>query len=120
MNSAVAIAAVEAEDAARALAGEPLEARLRAAMHAVANHWMARTDNEQFEAAMEGCARAASAEERVRLNAEIRRVNLLLVALSGVPLDADAVIAEQKNAQEPLGSLALWREAKGLTGEARA
>lgn len=108
----VLIAAVEAEHAAKD-AGGTLENRLRAAMQATANHWMATDEGDQFNAAMEGCARTCDPDELERMEAEMRRLQRLSGLLSGLPLDWDQIAAEQEaETAEPIGAQKMWREVK--------
>ena len=112
MNNIVLIAAAEAETAARE-AGGTLENRLRAAMGATARHWMATDEGDQFNAAMEGCARTCDPDEMERMLAEMRRLQRLEGLLSGLPVDAERIAADQEaETAEPLKATAMWREIK--------
>jgi hypothetical protein len=108
MSNVVLIAAVEAEEAARA-AGGTLKERLTAAMRAVQGHWLATREEDQFNAAFVGTARTCDDEEHTRLAAEMERMKTLEAVLSGVPVDWDAVEAQGgSDRPKPLGAMAIW------------
>jgi hypothetical protein len=110
------IAAAEAEDAARERAGEPVEARARAAMEAVQDHWILRDEDGQFKAALVGLLRSCSPEETERVEAEVRKMGrlaaMLTAAEAGVPVDLEGLAAqnEAEPEMEPLGLVRIWRE----------
>jgi hypothetical protein len=114
VNNIVLIAAVKAEEAARAAGDVPLEDRARAAMRAVQNHWLATKEEDQFLAACEGLARTVTAEERERIEDDLHRLNkvgaLLQALQAGVPVDIEAMAADTPPPENPLGLRRLWTE----------
>lgn len=113
MNEIVLIAAVEAETAAKAAEDTTLEGRLRAAMQATANHWMATNEDDQFLAACEGTARVVDDEDRERIEASLRLLQTLSAAASGVPVDFDALLPDgAEDRPKPARLQPLWREVK--------
>lgn len=111
MNNIVLFAAIDAETAAKT-AGGTLENRLRAAMQATANHWMATNEEDQFNGAMQGCARTCDDAEREVLEAEIERLNLLSAMMSNVPVGIEAITARLEAMPESIGAQKMWREVK--------
>lgn len=107
MSNIVMIAAVEAETAARAAGDVSIQDRATAAMKAVRHHWLATNEQEQFAAACEGLARVVTADERERIEADLRALQTLTAMLSGVPVDLDAALVEREQ-HEPLGLMKLW------------
>jgi hypothetical protein len=109
MSNIVAIAAVEARAAAEE-AGLALEDRLRAAMRVTHHHWLATDESDQIMAACEGTAQAVGdGPDRERLIAELRVIQALSAAMSGVPVDFDAMLADE-NRPEPVHIRKLWAE----------
>lgn len=114
-DNIVLIAAMETTDAALQAGGD-LENRVRAAMRAAKDNWLATDENDQFKAAMAGVARTCDEVELERLNLAIRGANGLLAVMSGdryvnVGAATDDMAAASAVA-DPLPLLPLWREIK--------
>lgn len=106
-SNAVAIVALEARQAVEALpAGTSLEDRLRAAMKASRDHWMATDEGDQLMGACEAVYGLASSTERERIEADLRVMSSLSALMSGVPVAIDQIDVPEN----PLGIRRLWRE----------
>lgn len=103
-STAVAIACTEASSHVDPAA--PLVDRFNAAMKATYRHWMATSEDDQFMAAIEAVYLTATAEERDRIEAELRALRDLGALLSGVPVDLDQLATTEN----PIGLRALWIE----------
>jgi hypothetical protein len=112
MDNLILIAAVDAEHAAKGTQGS-LEDRLHAAMQATATHWMVTDEDSQFKAAVLGCRRTCDEDETERIDAELRRMQLLAGLMSGLPIDVDRLTAQMEaETAEPLAAQKMWREVK--------
>lgn len=114
LSNIVLIAAMECEQAARALGDDAsLEDRARAAMRAAKGHWLAPADGDAFSAACEGLYRTANEEERERIEDDLGRaqkLNAMLAALqAGIPVDFEAMETPESR-EDPLSLNKIWRD----------
>lgn len=95
------MAAIVAMEAQAACEGEgDLTERIRKAMRAARNHWMAPGENDQFRGAIAGALMASQGDERDRIERSAKALNRLgamLQALqAGVPADLEGMAAEKQ------------------------
>ena len=109
MNEAVLMIAVtEAKEAAKVEAS--LEGKLRAAMNATKNHWMATDQDTQFKAAIGAVLLLIDGEEKSRLEEELLALKNVNAMFSGVSVNIDAI----KVPENPIGVMKMWQEIKGI------
>ncbi len=80
-----------------------------------ASSWMLRNDDQKFRAGCGGMLLYYRDDDEVRerIEYELRMLQSLSAATSGVPVDFATVLREDL---EPIGLLKIFREAKGETG----
>jgi hypothetical protein len=92
-----------------------LEDKLKFAMREVLKSngaaFMCSNDDQQFRGAVGGVLLMCSDEERKRINVELRALQSLSAAMSGIPVDFGAV----EMVEHPLGLLGMWRDTKEPT-----
>lgn len=89
-----------------------LTERIRKAMREAKDFWMSLDDDLRFRAAI-GAALVETTDEgeKDRILRSFQILRTLSAAMSGVPVDAEAVEAQMEGF-EPLPLVAMWREAK--------
>lgn len=112
VSTPVLIALTEAQSHVEAVADQPLEDRLRAAMKATHRHWMATNEDDQFKAAIGAVMMSASEDEKELLKASMDKLNALGAMLSGVPVDFEQLAADDR---PTIKLVPLWNEVRGET-----
>ena len=107
--NSMSIAIAEARSAAESADGS-LEDRLRAAFAVTRNHWMVVNDDERFRSGIGGVLTAINTteDEKARIESELASLKALSAAMTGVPVDFEAVSAGDR--PEPIGMAGIWRE----------
>lgn len=96
---AVVKAAINAEDS--------LEDRCRSAMRAAHSNGVVTDEDLQFKGAVAAVyAASTDADEKARIEVELKSLAVLSAAMSGVPVDFDAVEVPEN----PIGLRVLWLE----------
>ena len=88
----------------------PLIDRLKDAMKLMKNHWLIYIEDEQFRCAVGAALKDATPEECEKIEAEMVLLNAVSASFTGVPVDFQKVLEQQK--PEPLQLMKLWKEIK--------
>lgn len=73
------------------------------------NHWMAHNESEAFNAAVVVAYAKMQGDDKTRMKASIDGVKAMNAVLNGIPVDLEAVLAQQEGIKTfPL--LPMWRE----------
>ena len=93
---------------------QTLEDRLKSTMHKALHHWLVTDEESQLRMAVGAVMVEATAEERDRLERELRFLRGLSVAASGIPVDLGATLSDlaDENKEKPVGLKNLWDEVK--------
>lgn len=108
MDNTLLIAIAEIRPIVKENAGKPLEDRLRIAMRKIIGYWCVTDEDKQFRAAIGAVLCEADDEEKIRIEEELDTLKVLNAAISGVPVNFDAV----RISENPIGLVKLWREIK--------
>jgi hypothetical protein len=114
LSGTLMIAASEARHAIKNMSGDVVE-KLKAAMKATRNHWMATNEDEQFKAAVIAVMLhyGEGTDEYNRLKWELENLKRFSAALSaaqaGISVDFTSVVQEEEKANKPIGLLKLWK-----------
>lgn len=103
----ISIAATKARQAAEK--ETTLEGRIRAAMKATRQHWMATEEDDQFKAAVAAIYELSDEPTRSKILKEMEALRNINALISGVPVDLAALPEPDP---EPIGLLNYWREVK--------
>lgn len=76
------------------------EGRVNAVMKAAVRHWMVTDEGEQFKAAC-GALILTTPDKAEEIKAQLRTLNALGAASSGIPVDWEALLEENKDAPKP-------------------
>ncbi len=107
MNDTVfMIAVTEAKQAAKDQ--KTLEERLIAAMKATKDHWMLTDEDGRFRAAVGAVLLLSEAEDRGRIESEIKQLRILSAMMNGVPIDFERV----EKLENPIGLMKMWHKIK--------
>jgi hypothetical protein len=107
MGNVLLIAAAEARLAAES--ETTLEGRVRAAMKATVNHWMAVDEDSRFKAAVAAAIELSAGDERDLLEREMRALAALSASMTGIPVNFDEI----EFPENPIGLLGMWAQVKG-------
>ena len=104
----ILIAAMEAKD--KIDTSTPLEEQARAAMEVTKDFWMSTDEDIRFRGAVAALLQANEGNDEAldRINAEMRALNSLGAAMSGVPVDFNAALPPEDF--KYIGLRALWME----------
>ena len=93
---------------------QPLEERLKVAMRGALKHWLVFDEEGQFKMAVGAVLAEATEEEVERINVDIKFLNAMSSAASGVPVDFGRLIEElgEDSAAKAVGLGKLWDEVK--------
>lgn len=103
----VMIAATEAKS--KVDTAQPLPDQFRAAMNITKDFFLTTDQDVRFRGAVAAVllANEDSEEVRTRITQEMRSLNTLSAAMSGVPVNWDEAFDEE---HEPIGILKIWKE----------
>ena len=92
---------------------KPLEERLKVAMRAALNHWLITDEESQFKMAVGAVMVEATEEEKERIEIDLKFLNTIAAAASGVPIDTTRVAEDlERNKNKAVGLRKLWDEIK--------
>jgi len=93
-------------------AAKPIEERAKLAMkHVHSNNvcFMTPSDDQKFRSACGALILLSSEPEQARINRELRMLQTLSAAMSGVPVDFSSM-CDDEDAEPPLGLMGIYRE----------
>jgi len=93
---------------------QPLEERLKIAMRAALGHWCVLDEESQFKMAIGAVMAEATEEEQERIKIDLKFLNAMSSAASGVPVDFARLAEElgEGSASKAVGLRKLWDEVK--------
>jgi hypothetical protein len=80
---------------------------LRESMKIMSNHWLVTWEDQRFRAAVGAVMLLCTPEEKNTLEKEMKLLQGLSVATSGIPVDLTSLIEEDF---VPIGALGIWKE----------
>lgn len=106
----IMIAATEAQS--RIDTSKPLEEQARAAMEVTKDFWLSTDEDVRFRGAVGALllANQDNPEATERIKTEMRALNTLSAAMSGVPVDFAQILPELEEDFKPIGLRKLWME----------
>ena len=110
-NTMIALVATEARAALDQSNAQSVKDRLLVAMKASQSHWMVTDENLQLLGAVAAVMAICGEDDKARLTQELRVLQGLSAAASGIPIDLTALL-EGMNPEKVIGIQALWHEAK--------
>ena len=105
-NTGIAIGIIEAENRDKLEAAETAEEMLRIAFKGARDHWMFTDEDDQLKGAIGAAMHHMNDEDKKRVKAELKVMNALGSAMSGVPVDFSAVEVPENS----IGIRGLWLE----------
>lgn len=108
-ETAIMIAATEAKE--EAIGCKTLTEQLRAAMNCTKDHWILTNEEDQFKAAIAAVMLLCPDDDKIRIETEIKQLNMLSAAMSGVPVD----FGQMDEIKDPIGLLGMWKDVCGAT-----
>jgi len=111
MNNLILIAITETRERLKDSTNISLEKRLKKAMQYTCNHWLVTQEEDQFQAAVRAVMLECSNEEKQWIEKELKILNGIAAAISGVPVDMVKLMNGIKE-EDFIGLKKLWDETK--------